>query len=177
MIIISGPSTVGKNPLIYKACELYNLSYVTPCTTRLMRCEEVDGKDYYFLAQSEFQTKIKLGRITEWDYCLNNYYGYMFDFPGERHHITHGLSRMALRIKSKYPEMITTVFIMSNNLDRIYGNLNQIYHGETLILRRALVNEEICHSVLFDKVFTYSESVFDLLKDNELQQLLSESGR
>lgn len=57
LIIISGPSTVGKNPFIYKSCELYGLKYVTPCTTRLNRNEETNGKDYFSYLFQNFNPK------------------------------------------------------------------------------------------------------------------------
>lgn len=59
MIIISGPSTVGKNPFIYQACKLYDLNFIIPYTTRTIRSDEVDGKDYFFLSKTEFQSKIQ----------------------------------------------------------------------------------------------------------------------
>lgn len=172
MIIISGPSTIGKNPFIYQACNLYNLQYITPCTTRKMRLEERNGYDYFFLSKSDFQFKIRNKDISEWDYCLGNYYGYMFTFPGISNQITHGLSRMALRIKEKYPNKITTVFLMPQNKNRIYGNLKQIYSGKALSLREELVDEEICHSILFDKIFLVSNSVYELLQEKEMKELL-----
>lgn len=172
MIIISGPSTVGKNPFIYQACNLYNLKYITPCTTRKMRLDEQDGKDYFFLSKAEFQTQIQNKCISEWDYCLGNYYGYIFAFPGINNQITHGLSRMALRIKAKYPNEITTVFLMPKNKGKIYDNLKQIYSGKALSLREELVDEEICHSTLFDKIFFVSNSISDLFKEKEMRELM-----
>lgn len=174
MIIVSGPSTVGKNPFIYKVCELYDFKYIIPCTTRAIRHDELEGRDYTFLSRGEFQSKIKNKEINNWDYCLENYYGYIYDFPGSSFHITHGLSRMALRIKAKYPDEVTTVFLMPDNKDRIYNNLKQIYSGKALYLREALVEEEICHSNLFDQVFICPESVFDLLNQKEVIRFLQD---
>lgn len=172
MIIISGPSTVGKNPLIYQACNLYDLQYVTPYTTRTMREEEINGRDYFFLSKSEFQLKIQSRKICEWDYCLENYYGYIFKFPGSDNQITHGLSRMALRIKAKYPNGVTTIFLMPNSKDKIYSNLKKMYSGKALLLRMALVEEEICHSTLFDKIFPVTSSIADLFQEKEMRELL-----
>lgn len=172
MIIVSGPSTVGKNPLVYKICEAYNYSYVLPATTRPIRDEEKTGIDYMFLSKLDFQTKINQHIIAEWDYCLGNYYGYVFEFPGKSYQITHGLSRMTLRIKFKYPDKITTIFLMPENTDRIFDNLKKIYKGEMLLLRKALVEEELCHSTLFDYVFTCHDSSLSLLDTAEMRQLL-----
>jgi len=172
MIIISGPSTVGKNPFIYRACNLYNLQYITPYTTRTMREEEINGRDYFFLSKAEFQLKIQSRKMSEWDYSLDNYYGYMFEFPGSGNQITHGLSRMALRIKARYPKEITTVFLMPSSRDMIYRNLKQMYSGNTLLLRMMLVEEEICHSALFDKIFHVTDSIVDLFQEKEMRELL-----
>ena len=172
MIIISGPSTVGKNPFIYRACQLYDLKYITPCTTRKIRPDEKNGVDYCFLSKHSFQSKIHSGEITEWDYCLGNYYGYTFGFPGFGAQITHGLSRMAIRIKMKYPKETTTIFMMPSSTDQIYNNLRQIYTGKSLMLREELVEEEICHSVLFDKVFIRPDSLSDIFKNEEMMRLL-----
>ena len=172
MIIVSGPSTVGKNPFIYKACELYKLKYLIPYTTRIKRSDEEYDKDYFFLSKKDFQQKIKERKINEWDYCLDNYYGYSYDFSEQCCQITHGLSRMALRIKNKNPNNITTIFLMPSNKDKIFSNLKHIYSGKMLAQREALVEEELCHSVLFDKVFICNDSVFDLLHDQEMIQLI-----
>lgn len=178
MIIVSGPSTVGKNPFIYQACKLYDLDFVIPYTTRTIRNDEADGKDYFFLSKTEFQARIQEGQIKEWDYCLGNYYGYSYEFPGGGRLITHGLSRMALRIKEKYSQNITTVFLMPSNKDKIFNNLEKIYSGKDLLLREALVEEEICHSKLFDRVFTVSDNALDLFGEKGVEKaLLSEIKR
>lgn len=173
MVIISGPSTVGKNPLIYKICDELDFEYVVPCTTRKRRTEEVDGKDYIFLTKEEFQSKIIKNSILEWDYCLDNYYGYAFDFSKSNDkNITHALSRMALRIKAKYPSDITTIFLMPDNISRIFENLSNIYTGDMLILRKSLVEEEIYHSVMFDKVILCPSNPANKLDITELHKIL-----
>jgi len=172
MIIIAGPSTVGKNPFIYHACELYNLEYVIPYTTRGRRSDEIEGKDYFFLTKEAFQVDIKSKKITEWDFCLNNYYGFSHDTLQGTRVITHALSRMAIRIKEKNPQEVTTIFLMPQNKDKIFSNLNQIYKGDDLLLRKALVEEEICHSVLFDEIITVSDSAIELLYDESVKKII-----
>lgn len=172
MIIVSGPSTVGKNPFIYEACKLYDLDFWVPYTTRAMRCEESHGKDYFFLPKLEFQSKILEGEIKEWDYCLNNYYGYSYVPLGRDKVITHGLSRLALRIKDKYPQDITTIFLMPCDMNKIFNNLKEIYKGKDLLLRETLVEEEICHSKLFDSILMVTDSVRDLLEREETKQII-----
>lgn len=168
MIIVSGPSTIGKNPLIYKLCSMYNIHYLIPYTSRRRRPEESNGVDYFFLTKEDFQKKIMLGEINNWDYCLNNYYGYAFDFAKGTNYITHGLSRMALRIKASYPNNVSTVFIKPNNLENINKTLDKIYFGEDLVLRKSLVQEEINHSPMFDYVFVVNKYAKEILNDGRL---------
>lgn len=172
MIIVSGPSTVGKNPFIYRACEIYGLEYVVPATTRQRRIEEKHNEDYSFYQIADFQSSIKEGRITEWDYCLGNYYGYTFNFPGKPNSITHGLSRMAIRIKMKYPEDITTIFLMPANITKIIDTLEQIYTGDDLVMRKKLVYEEMRHASMFDKVFECDSSAINIVERNDVKDYL-----
>lgn len=174
MIIISGPSTIGKNPFIYKACSIYDLEYVIPVTTRQRRIEEVDHDDYHFYQSEDFQSAIKSGKMSEWDYCLGNYYGYLFDFPGMKRNITHGLSRMAIRIKEKYPNDISTIFLMPSNVSFIMKTLDKIYSGEALYMRRALVLEEIEHSVMFDKIFLCDSSAVNIVERDDVKEYFHE---
>lgn len=173
MIIVSGPSTVGKNPFIYEACKLFKLVFVTPYTTRSIRKNEKEGIDYFFVSKDEFQNRIINKDMFEWDYCLENYYGYGSKFPQGDTYITHGLSRMALRLKSKYPDEVKTIFLKPENTDRIFYNLEQIYNGKELLYRKFLVEEELCHSVLFDYILKCSDSSVNLLKQKDVINLLT----
>ncbi len=77
LIVISGPSGVGKSSLLkkllttYKGKMLFSVSY----TSRERRGEEVDGVDYNFISQDEFEEKIKENVFLEWAIVHGNYYG------------------------------------------------------------------------------------------------------
>lgn len=175
MIIISGPSTIGKNPLIERICKNYGYEFIVPFTTRTKRTEEVLESDYHFISKDDFKEKILNKEIVEWDYCLSNYYGYSYFNVKSPKKITHGLSRMATRIKQSDYENITTVFLMPEDKNKIFNVLNNIYTGKELILRNELVEEEICHSSLFDYVFTVRDTVFDILQDKHFLNILKDN--
>ncbi len=75
VIVVMAPTGSGKGTIIKNALEtLPDLKTTVSCTTRQMRPGEVDGKDYYFITQTEFDKKIQEGSFLEWaTYGLNRY--------------------------------------------------------------------------------------------------------
>lgn len=57
LIIVSGPSGVGKTTIIHAMCDRFpNFREAVACTTRNSRAGEVEGKDYYFLDDKTFSS-------------------------------------------------------------------------------------------------------------------------
>jgi guanylate kinase len=76
LIVISGPSGVGKDTLIKRLLELdRNLRYSVSCTTRPPRPGEVDGVDYSFVSPERFQQLIDEGAFLEYATYNGNLYG------------------------------------------------------------------------------------------------------
>lgn len=77
IIIISGPSGVGKKTVIDKFIQNkdINLKYSISATTRKPRIGEINGIDYHFLTNDEFDEKIKNGEFVEWAEFAGNKYG------------------------------------------------------------------------------------------------------
>ena len=74
--IISAPSGAGKTSLVKKLCEEW--SFIKPSislTTRKIRDSEVDGKDYFFVSEEDFNSKIQNGDFLEYQYVYGNLYG------------------------------------------------------------------------------------------------------
>ena len=67
LIVISGPSGVGKDAVIKRLLELDpNLTYSVSCTTRPPRAGEVDGVNYRFVSRDEFERLIREGAFLEY---------------------------------------------------------------------------------------------------------------
>ena len=67
LIIISGPSGAGKSTVVRRLleeCEL-PLTLSVSATTRDPRPGEVDGKDYFFMSDEEFQRRREAGEFIE----------------------------------------------------------------------------------------------------------------
>jgi guanylate kinase len=76
VLIVSGPSGVGKSSIIHRVLEQrrqVKLSVST--TTRQPRPGEVDGVDYHFVDVAGFQRSIAQGGFLEWAQSYDNYYG------------------------------------------------------------------------------------------------------
>jgi guanylate kinase len=80
LIVISGPSGVGKDTLIKRLLELdRNLRYSVSCTTRPPRPGEVDGVDYTFVSRERFQQLIDEGAFLEHAEYDGNLYGTLIE--------------------------------------------------------------------------------------------------
>lgn len=76
MFILSSPSGAGKTTLANRLLQSdKDLSLSISVTTRKIRPGEVDGKDYYFLAEKEFFRMRDAGELLEWANVFGNYYG------------------------------------------------------------------------------------------------------
>lgn len=77
VVIISGPSGVGKDAVIRRLREhgQGNRHYAITATTRAKRAYEKDGVDYFFLDEGAFRSGIASGNFLEWAIVYGNYYG------------------------------------------------------------------------------------------------------
>jgi guanylate kinase len=66
LVIISGPSGVGKDAAVKRMEEMgYPFHFVVTATTRPRRPHEVDGVDYHFVSVPEFAEMLERGELLE----------------------------------------------------------------------------------------------------------------
>jgi guanylate kinase len=76
LIVVSGPSGVGKDTIVSKYLEKNSNTYLSvSCTSRAPREGEVDGVNYIFLSREEFEERISNGDFLEYAEYNGNYYG------------------------------------------------------------------------------------------------------
>lgn len=77
LVIFSAPSGSGKTTVVrHLLATNPNLEFSVSATTRKKRPNEVHGKDYYFLSQEEFESKLASGAFLEYEQVYDGlYYG------------------------------------------------------------------------------------------------------
>ena len=76
LVVVSAPSGCGKDTIIAEVLKRFDDAYLSvSMTTRAMRPGEVEGVNYYFVSQTEFEEKIDKGEMLEYARYGSNYYG------------------------------------------------------------------------------------------------------
>jgi guanylate kinase len=75
LLIVSGPSGSGKTTLCRRLAESGEVHYSISCTTRLPRAGEENGRDYHFLTQEDFSSRLTAGDFLEHATVHGNLYG------------------------------------------------------------------------------------------------------
>ena len=79
LIVISGPSGVGKDAVLSRMKETgYPVEYVTTVTTRPKRTLEKDGVDYRFVSRERFQEMLQSAELLEWAKVYDNWFAQLF---------------------------------------------------------------------------------------------------
>ncbi len=98
------------------------IEFSVSATTRSQRPEEQEGKDYFFLTQEEFKSKIHRRELVEWELIYDDYYGTL---KSEIDRALRSGKRMvfdvdvkgALSIKRNYPRETVLIFIKPPSME------------------------------------------------------------
>ena len=76
LIVVSGPSGVGKSALLREILKKYGemIEFSVSYTSRKMRDGEKEGIDYHYVSREEFEQGIEKGLFLEWANVHDNYY-------------------------------------------------------------------------------------------------------
>ncbi|HVZ65961.1 MAG TPA: guanylate kinase [Lacunisphaera sp.] len=74
LLILAGPAGVGKSTLCDRLVrEVPGFERVITATTRPPRPNEVNGRDYHFLSEAEFDARLAAGEFLEWAWVHRKY--------------------------------------------------------------------------------------------------------
>lgn len=168
LIVLSGPSGVGKDALLNRMRESGRpFHYVVTTTTRPQRVREKDGVDYHFSSQEKFQQMIDNGQLLEWAEVYGNYYGVPRDEI--KRALSKGIDvivkvdvRGAATIKKILPQAVF-IFLMPPSMEELERRLRQ-RHSESpteLAVRLGKAKEEMSSLSLFDYVIKSYQGKLD----------------
>ncbi len=157
LIVLSGPSGVGKGTIYSKLLEkLPNLTVSVSVTTRHPRAGEIDGVHYYFVTEEKFAEMKDNDELLESAETVGNCYGtpkapVIEKLECGRDVLLEIDVKGAKQIKKAYPDCVT-VFVLPPSAEELKRRL--IGRGteteEQVSRRLALADEEISQSTLFD---------------------------
>jgi guanylate kinase len=130
LVIISGPSGVGKDTIIAAMHERPrdpDYHYVITCTTRARRPGEVDGVSYRFLDADRFREIRDRGGLLEWAEVHGNWYGTPRDdvragLRAGRDVILKIDVQGARRVKEQVPEALL-IFLVPPSMEALFERL------------------------------------------------------
>lgn len=159
LIVISGPSGVGKDALLHGMRKSsLPLHFVVTVTTRPRRQGEIDGGDYHFISKSEFEQMIERRELLEWANVYGNFYGVpkreLQQAQVERLDAVVKVDvQGAATIKSILPGALF-IFVAAPSMEELKERLKQrkTESGVDLDLRTKAAEEEMSSLNLFDYV-------------------------
>ncbi|NLL63167.1 MAG: guanylate kinase [Ruminococcaceae bacterium] len=174
ILIISGPSGSGKDTIIDEIIKRDEKTVVSvSMTTRQIRENETDGKDYYFITREEFEKKINNDEMLEWAIYGGNYYGTpkapVVDWISKGKTVILKIEvQGADKIRAKYPD-VRTMFLMPPSMHVLERRLRERKtNTEADIARRIeIAKKEISRANDYDYIVVnnrVSDAVDDVLE-------------
>jgi guanylate kinase len=127
LFVVAGPSGTGKDTLIEEVVKDHDLQMSISVTTRKPRPGEVDGRDYTFVTDREFENLVDRGAFLEWKEVFGRRYGTLAGevdrvLASGRDVILEIDVKGALEVKSKVPEA-KLIFIKPPSLEELKARL------------------------------------------------------
>lgn len=168
LVVISGPSGVGKDMAINRLKELgYPFYFVVTATTRPKRPKEVDGVDYFFISMSEFAEMIENEELLEHAIVYGDYKGIPKQQVREALASGHDVIMRidvqgAATIRRLVPEAVL-IFLSAESEEALVRRLrNRKTEPEgQLKMRIATARQELKRLDLFDYVVINAEDCLD----------------
>jgi guanylate kinase len=128
LITISAPSGAGKTTLCRAIQEQTEMKFSVSCTTRNQRNYEVDGVDYYFITDEEFQKRLSNDEFAE----TEDVHGCMYGTIKETIDLAISTTEILLfevdvkgsmSIRELYPDHTMTIFVLPPSLEDLRARL------------------------------------------------------
>ena len=130
LFVFAAPSGSGKTTIVKDVLKNYSeFVFSISATTRKKRQTETDGKDYYFISESDFLNKIESSEFVEWERFYDYYYGTLksqivSNIKNGLHTVFEVDVKGAVKIKECYPNSIL-IFIAPPSIEVLRNRLIQ----------------------------------------------------
>lgn len=160
LFVLSAPSGAGKTTIARSILRRFPaMRFSVSATTREPRPREVDGNDYHFLSRAEFERRIAVGGLVEWEEIYGNLYGTLRsqvdDVLREGGQMLFDIDvKGALSIKNLYGEQAVLIFIQPPSLEVLRDRLEHRGTDSADVVERRMQRSawELEQAAVFDHV-------------------------
>lgn len=181
VLIVSAPSGGGKSTIVGHLLKTFNIfDFSVSATTRAPRGAEVNGKEYFFLSEAEFKSRVEAGEFIEHEEVYPGLFYGTFKSEVER---VWGNGKIVLfdidvmggiNLKKLYGEKALSIFIAPPSLEILRERL--VKRGtdspEAIEKRVAKAQKEMQFAGNFDKILVNDDLQTAL---NEVEQIIREN--
>lgn len=158
LVVLSGPGGVGKSTVAKELKRSSPFVVSVSATTRAPRFNEVDGVDYHFLSNEEFDRSVKRNEFLEWAEFAGSKYGTpsapVLKAMADGYSVLLEIEISgAKQVKKKMPEAIL-VFLEPPTWEELVARLEGrgTDSAERRAARLALAQDEMAAASFFDKI-------------------------
>lgn len=151
VLMLVGPSQIGKDSLISRLCREHSYAYHKNATTRSPRPGDRELEEYEFLPRDEFRWRVMTQTFLDWDYYAGNYYGVVRSTAGGRLSVMHCGARMSVRIMGRSSDYLA-VFLRPTDLASHRQRIHGSFSAPEAEARIGMMQEELDHLPFFDAV-------------------------
>lgn len=184
LIVLSGTTGAGKDSVIRRMQERrISFEFVVTATSRPPRPGEIDGKDYLFLSEADFQEMIRKDELVEHAIVYNQHKG----IP--KSHVRAALAtgkdvvlrvdiQGAATIRKKYPQAVT-IFLLASSEEDLERRLSarNTETPEQIAIRLRTAREELNRIPEFDYAVINVDGLLDQTVDTIQAILRAEHAR
>ncbi|OGO66003.1 MAG: guanylate kinase [Chloroflexi bacterium RBG_19FT_COMBO_50_10] len=184
LIVISGPSGVGKDTVIQRMKERnLPIHFVVTAATRPPRPNEINGRDYFFYSHDQFAEMIEKGELLEYAIVYNDYKGIpkaqVRDALSSGKDVIMRLDVQGAATIRRLCADALMIFLTVKDEEDMVSRLQQrkTETPEGLKLRIATARQEMTHVDAFDYVVVNRENHLDETVDTIVSIIVAEHHR